>query len=520
MLRTSLILFLLLVSKNLLADVLVVCPEAFQPTFEQWVQYRENQGHKVTVIAPGRSGFTTRHLIKQAADQKEFEYLILVGDVRDSGRREATGAVPTDYVPAKVNVHFGSEKEIATDSNFGDLNDDGFPDVSIARIPVDSINELKDYINRIIQYETQLDWGHWRRRIQVIGGVGGFGYVEDQAIQIATKKLVTDLIPADYDVSMTYAGWRSPYYPDPRRFSETAIERFNEGGLFWVYMGHGQKHSLDEVRTPFSRQSILDRQTVKKLDCTNGSPIALMMCCYSGAFDATNDCLAEQMMKQPRGPIATICATRVSMPYAMSVMARNMMKNCFEQHPETLGKLFLDSKKALVAKPDPKDEYRAVLDGLAKLLSPSRDMLKQERMEHVHMFHLLGDPLLRINLPQKIDITAPSEIAVGQKLTVKADIPVGGRATYELVYRRDRFLHRGLHHKSFPRFEDQLADFQESYQKANQKVCWQTTRMVSPGQDSVEIEIPAAIDGECFVRVFLESGDSHYCGSQAILIKK
>ena len=520
MLRISLVLLVLALSRTAIADVLVVCPDPFQQTFDQWVRYRQKQGHKVTVISPGRTGFMTRHLIKQAAEKQKYEYLILVGDARANEAGVAECSVPTDYIPAKVNVKFGSENEIATDSNFGDLDDDGFPDVAVARIPADSVSELKHYIGRVIEYETEFDWGHWRRRIQVIGGVGGFGYVEDQAIQIATKKLVTDLIPPDFDVSMTYAGWRSPYYPDPRRFSQTAIERFNEGGLFWVYMGHGQKHSLDEVRTPFSRQKILDSETVQLLKCTNGSPIALMMCCYSGAFDARNDCLAEKMMQQPHGPIATICATRVSMPYAMSVMARNMMKECFDENPDTLGKLFLSSKKALVSKPDPADEYRAALDGLASLLSPSREMLDQERLEHVHMFHLLGDPLLKIKVPDKIEITAQDNVISGKKCQVTANIPVAGRATVELVYRRDRFLFGGLHHKSFPRDPAQLSQLQDSYEKANQKVCWLKTIDVEPGKNEIELDVPGSASGDCFVRVYLETANGHYAGSRAIVVNK
>lgn len=520
MLRLSIFLLVVFCARMTLADVLVVCPDQFRPALQRWVKYREGQEHRITIIAPGRTGFQTRQLIKSAAEKQKFKYLVLVGDTDSGDQRDKSVTVPTDYIEAKVNVKFGSENEIATDSSFGDFDEDGFPDVAVGRISVHSVEELNQYIDRIIAYESEMNWGHWRRRIQLIGGIGGFGYLEDQVIQVATKRLITDLIPADYDVNMTYAGWRSPYFPDPRRFSETAIDRFNEGSLFWVYVGHGQKYGLDEVRTPFSRQAILDHNSVSQLNCTDGSPIALMLCCYSGAFDARQDCLAEKMMKQPRGPIATICATRVSMPYSMSVMARNMMKNCFDEKPDTIGQLFLASKRALIEEPDPNDEYRALLDGLAKWLSPSRSVLNQERVEHVHMFHLLGDPLLKLATPAPLDVKVENNVVAGQQTTITTTAPVAGTATVELVYRRDRFLYSDLGRSEFPTDPRLLGRFQETYQKANQKVCWNHRVDIDAGEQNITIPIPEGIDGECFVRVYLDTQDGHFVGSKPLHVAK
>ena len=46
---------------------------------------------------------------------------------------------------------------------------------------------------------------------------------------------------------MTYASLASPYCPDPRKFHDTTIGRFNEGCLFWVYIGHGHPTGLDRA---------------------------------------------------------------------------------------------------------------------------------------------------------------------------------------------------------------------------------------------------------------------------------
>ena len=160
---------------------------------------------------------------------------------------------------AKVNVLFGSEPEIATDNTFADLDGDGLPELAIGRLPADSKAEVERFVARVIEYEQDNSPNQqWRRNVNFVAGVGGFGGVIDNVIEQTTKQIITDLVPCDCQTSMTFGCWRSPYCPDPRRFSETAIRRFNEGCLFWVYIGHGSEQPFGfgfifPIRaTPFS----------------------------------------------------------------------------------------------------------------------------------------------------------------------------------------------------------------------------------------------------------------------------
>ena len=172
--------------------------------------------------------------------------MVLVGDCEDENAQPQR-LVPTDYVDAKVNVRFGSEPEIATDHTFADLDGDLVLDLNIGRMPVDTAGELTDFIDRVIRYESKASLGPWQRRVNFVAGVGGFGQMLDKVIEQSVKKIVTDLVPSQCDVSMTYGSWRSPYCPDPTRFSDTAISRFNQGCQFWVYLGHGQRLSLIHI---------------------------------------------------------------------------------------------------------------------------------------------------------------------------------------------------------------------------------------------------------------------------------
>jgi hypothetical protein len=49
------------------------------------------------------------------------------------------------------------------------------------------------------------------------------------------------------------------------------------------------------------------------------------------------------------------------------------------------------------------DQLRSSLDSLASGLSPAPVDLASERLEHVQMYHLFGDPLIRLRRPMISD---------------------------------------------------------------------------------------------------------------------
>ena len=144
-----------------------------------------------------------------------------------------------------MNVQYGSDPEIATDNWYADLDDDRVPELAVGRLPCDSAAELSCLVQRIIDYETSRDFGPWRRQVHFVAGLGGFGAMADAVLEAAAKSLIGDGIPSAYATTMTYGSWQSPYCPDPRQFQQVTIERFNEGSLFWVYMGHGELRAVD-----------------------------------------------------------------------------------------------------------------------------------------------------------------------------------------------------------------------------------------------------------------------------------
>ena len=209
--------------KSRAVDTLVLCSSDLQSALIPWLDYRRSQGHEIAVRFSKPTATQNKRLIAEYAHSKRLKNILLVGD---SGDRwlDPRKLVPTNIVLAKVNRLFGSEAEIATDNPYGDLDEDGIPEISVGRLTADSPRELANTISRIIRYEQQAHGQAWQRNINLIAGMGGFGKLIDMVIENTTREIITDLIPACYKTSMTYGSWTSPYCPDPRKFSDTTIK--------------------------------------------------------------------------------------------------------------------------------------------------------------------------------------------------------------------------------------------------------------------------------------------------------
>lgn len=550
-------------------DTVVVCASDYLQAMQPWIDHRQQQGHTLAFVPSGTSAEKIRQAIRQANSQGTVRWILLVGDAgADRTAPDRTGAdrygpdrhgpdrtgagrrtIPAHHVEAVVNVRFGSEPEIATDNWYADFDDDGWPDAAVGRLPVDNEAELETAIAKILAYELSADQGRWRRQVNFVAGVGGFGKLADSVIEFATKRFLTDGVPAGYSTTMTYGSWRSPFCPDPRRFHETAVERLNEGCLFWVYIGHGQRTAVDRVQTPWSEYRILEAADAGKIASRQGAPIAIFLACYTGAFDGPQDCLAEELLKTPQGPVAVLAGSRVTMPYSMAVLAHGMLDEYFQQQRLTLGEIVLHAKRRLASEGEAAaaeelvqettrfassgvtsedsaastrlspEETRRLLDAVAAVVSPSSDQLPAERKEHLSLFNLLGDPLLRLPQPRPIEVNVPETAVAGQAIEASGTAPIAGKYTVELVCRRDLFKHRLPMRESFDPAPASLAEFQGVYHKANDHV-WASRSFDSPGGEfRIRLPAPPEAAGSCHVRVFAQGTDAFALGAKDVYIE-
>lgn len=503
-------------------DTAVVCPTEFREALAPWLALRRAQGHELALVDNRGSAADIRGDIRKLAAQGALRHIVLVGDAdpaMENNRAVRARCVPAHQATAKVNIRWGSEPLIATDNWYADLDDDRIPDVAIGRLTADTPRELTTIVQKIIDYEQTRNFDLWRRRVDFVAGMGGFGKLADATLEIAAKKFITDGIPAGYSTSMTYGSWCSPYCPDPRDFRSAVIDRLNAGSLFWVYLGHGRERMVDHVHVPGANYPILSTADLSKVRCQCGSPIACFLACYTAAYDHADDCLAEEMLRSPGAPVAILGGTRVTMPYAMAVMGTELLQQCFVEHKATLGEAILAAKRNMM-RPAEKNANRTLLDALAAAFSPAPVDLPAELAEHLDLFNLIGDPLLRLRYPKSVELEVAEQATAGTTLQVRGVCPVAGGATIELITRRDRLTFTPPMRDQYDSTPAVLTEFNQVYQRANDPRWHQVESQVAGGQFQANLPIPSAAHGPCHVRVYVQGRDDFALGCADVVIRR
>lgn len=501
-------------------DTVVVCPREFRTALTPWVEHRTSQGYSLAFLANTPSADELRGQIRRIAAGGQLKCVVLVGDADPAmavDQRTRARCVPTYLAAAKVNVRWGSEPQIATDNWYADLDDDRVPDLAIGRLTADTPAELSQIVAKILKYEREADFTAWRRRVNFVAGLGGFGRLADTALELAAKKLITDGVPAGYATSMTYGSWRSPYCPSPLEFRDATLRRINEGCLFWVYIGHGQQRFVDWVRVPGAAYPILADRDVPQMTCAGGSPIACFLACYTAAFDRSEDCLAEEMLRSPGAPVAVIGGSRVTMPYAMAVMGLEFLDECFGRRSATLGEALLATKRNMM-NPSRKSDNRVSLDSLAALISPAPVDLAAERAEHLDLFNLIGDPLLALHHPQPIEVAVKGTAAPGEELEIRGASPIDGQCTVELVVRRDRMTFAPPQRLEYRATAAELSGYSALYERANDHRLLSAQTPLVDGRFAARLRVPADAAGPCHVRVFVSGRADFALGSADVQI--
>lgn len=567
-----------LAAKQLLKpSVIVVRPKSWHDSLSAWAEYRSKQYDLHYVDSVGSANEQQIAILREVARcSGKVHAILLCGDVagpqnlaRGPNTREnaipnvqsqnmnEVNWTPSFSMPTQVQLGTLTTPTLCTDVIYGDTDEDGCPEIAVGRLPAKDSTSLARMLQKSIRYETE-PVGPWKDQIHVTAGIGGFGLVADSAIEAVTRRFLTEGIPDTYQLNMTYASLNSVYCPDPYKLRDTFIQRINRGGMFWVYIGHGSVTHLDYFEVQRQWEPICNAEHVSQFQIENGPPIALLLACFTGAFDANVDCFGEQLLALENGPVAVIAGSRVTMPYGLSELAGEMMQGCFQRHDETLGQVLLNAKRAIwntppevkstqsnevpntdntavqpadqpaVATADslPKaaksvrEKYHDLITRMAEALSPDGHELQAERREHVRLMNLLGDPLLKLRYPKEIEISAPDQAAPGEKIVVRGNTPLGGSILVALRLMRDRIPDGVQSIAEFDGTDEKRQRMTENYESANHLTIAVTNAKVSAGDFEVELVVPDTIKGRCIVTGYVYTPDQWAVGSSRISIRK
>lgn len=454
-------------------DYLVVAADPFAGKLGALAAHRAKQGLAVGIVALSdvRSKFPSLPAFLAHAAAKWGKpapaYLLLVGD--------------HDALPAVVRESdhrgFLSEKDLATDFDYGCPSKELEAEIHVGRFPCDTPEELEVLVRKTIDYETRLAPGDWQKKIDFIAGEAGFSKEVDAFIEKQFTQLVCRAIPAAYDIEVAFASPRSPYCPFPPRFHENALRLLNEGALFYVYVGHGARDGVDTLRWREKSYEVLQERDAVALDVRSGLPVLVVIACSTGQFDHESDCIGERFFKNPKGPVAFLGGSRVTQPYGNGLLGQAMIDQVFGES-KTLGEALTRAKLQTLR--HEKIPFTRQSDLMA-LMMHEKDELPAMRRDVVRHYNLLGDPALVLRKPAG-DLRLSLD---GRTLTVEGP---DGDVRITLECPRDRHVHPPEKLKaSDPELERKSA---ERYRAANDKVLRSWTATLTGGKVSLQLELP------------------------------
>lgn len=207
----------------------------------------------------------------------------------------------TNFVPVKLaEQSFNLATSYVTDDFYAMLEDNEGTmsrthtvDVATGRIPVKTLAEATQVVNKILQYYNKESLGDWRNTITLLSD--DIDQNADIAIQSGLEQ-VADRIKAQkpvFNVNKIYAdSFKQQTNSGGERYpqvKEAVTNAFEKGTLVLDYFGHGGEEG-------FASERILDKPQIQSLINFNSLPLLVTVTCEFSRFDNPNRISAGELM--------------------------------------------------------------------------------------------------------------------------------------------------------------------------------------------------------------------------------
>lgn len=348
-----------------------------------------------------KDGFETVISTQLVADaitslKRRPAFLLLVGD-DESGKEKLPW-----YVQSKRRKLYRwravQRKSFASDTVWGDFDDDLIPDIPVGRIPARTPQQLKLIVNKIITFERKqptLD----DLRLPIWAGTPGYNQMFNM---IATELMLNT-------VRMNASLWLRPWIISADSmhslcgwpFDQPVIftKQLKRGGAMAVLMGHGSSECFYSMVFQNKQIGYVSTHFKDMLATGEPAPPTVIIACSTGNFTAARNCLAESLLLMPAGPVAVIGATAESHPLTNYFSGLCLIQERGEKD-KRLGSIWLAAqRKAIKAR---NLIIERMLINIEGKLEEKINVAKLRR-DQILMYALLGDPATRLHLPGELN---------------------------------------------------------------------------------------------------------------------
>ncbi len=409
-------------SQPVVPQWVVVTAPAYRTSLEPLIEHRQAEGFKVVVVEI--TNVLSREQIAQADAtplQERLQqlcrqhsgpsYILLAGAMV---AKDAARAVATMVPPRKGVV--GRMKGRPTDHGFGCPDSNSAPTVAVGRFPARNPEELRLMVTKTLKLEQEPAAASWRNHLLVLIGNPGGGTLPEMLAEQAVAPRLRQLHPS-WNLRALVHNPLSPFYLPSTQLTSTALRYLQEGELFVAYLGHSGPTGL------WSKHTWVSRNDWARLNIPQGAGVFFTCGCFAcqlGGFEGEGYGLAA--LRNPNGPVAVMGATGETYG-APGQLAIDGLIRCLSTppFPERLGDYWLAVKAGLARGHIDESLFKLydMFDG-----SGGKVPLDVQRLEHLEMWLLLGDPALRLRTtPLDVRLEPMEPVHAGQNLTVRGALP-------------------------------------------------------------------------------------------------
>lgn len=393
-------------------DYIIICPEEYEDVSEDLAKAHEAKQAITYAIVTDQQVYNEfssgtpdatayRWLMKMLYDRakngigQQPRWLLLMGhgtfDNRKLLRNSGTSLLLTYQSKNSVN----EIKAYATDDYFAYLDDNegaidtqGRMDIGVGRLPVESLDEARTTVDKLIQYIRNEQTGKWKNQLVYLADDGENGTHTETAEKSAelvriknpdfiVHKIFLDAYPQEVNAS-------GESYPLAKN---RVLNLLKNGVLFFDYSGHGGYNAI-------TNESILNLKDIAGMTNKNQA-FWLFATCNFAQCDAGKRSAAETAVLNPKGgAIGILAATRTVYAPQNTNLNRSVCDTLFGHsdvfhYDMTLGEAILIGKNLLGS-----DENKLA-------------------------YVLLGDPCMRLNYPTDYHVETLTEMDTLNALSVQ-----------------------------------------------------------------------------------------------------
>lgn len=367
-------------------DFLIITHESFSNAASSLKNLRESvDGLNTTVVkitdvfdefSGGRYDPTAiRDFLKYVYDfwSTRPQYILLFGD-GDYDYRNILSNNDENWIPTYQTEEPDHIANRTLDDWFTYVNgNDRVADYTIGRIPSQTTKEAEDLVDKLVEYESAMNYGPWRNLITVVADDELVPAANPEVIHTRdSEDLAENHIPKRFDVRKIYLTEYPIVYDASAsgiRKPDAAVDllaQINEGSLIINFIGHGNPRLWTHERV------LLDSRDFDKIQNDNRYIFFITATCDFGRFDdPLEQSFAERLLLvEKKGAIGLLTSARLVYASSNARFNKSYMDKLFD---------------------DPANPYR---------IGDAMRLAKVDNRPNDEKFHILGDPTLKLKVPR------------------------------------------------------------------------------------------------------------------------